>query len=263
MRIYPQLTTGAIAQFPVTRTDSRRLVQREGMDGVPGPKFRDSLARSVQWHLRYSALCEQECLALKDFYLESEGALKTFTFLDPVCNLLKWSGELERSNWSAGAGLLVEDGREGLNPRMPASRLINNTAASRRIEQSIGAPASFQYCFSLYARSAGGVVIALEAVGGTERATEHLSVTSTWKRVFLSCRLNSDQPIAFGLELPSGGEVEVCGVQVQAQHAPSSYKSTRSQGGVYPRTRFLDDQLVLQAEGLNQYSATVRLISAA
>jgi hypothetical protein len=263
MRVYPQLTTGTIAQFPVVRTDWRRRVQREGIDGVPGPAIRDPQARSVRWDLRYSALCQQECAALKDLYVASEGALKTFTFLDPVNNLLKWSGELERPQWSREAGLLVEDGKPGATARMPASRLFNNTAASRRVQQSIEAPASFQYCFSLYLRSAAGAVIELEAEDGVQRAFERVPVMPDWQRMFLSCRLSSEGPITFGLAIPSGADLEVCGVQVQAQSAPSGYKPTTNQGGVYSQTRFMDDQLVLRADGPNQYSTNVRLISAA
>jgi hypothetical protein len=67
--------------------------------------------------------------------------------------------------------------------------------------------------------------------------------------------------IRFGLELPAATTLEVFGIQVEPQLAPSGYKATVA-GGVYEDARLADDVLTITATGENRHSCTVHIIHA-
>ena len=98
MLYYPQLTTGSIAQYPITRRNIRRTVVNALADGTQ-ITMGDSGAAAVNWTLRYSHLTAIELNALQQLFASTYGRWQTFTFLDPTDNLLNWSEDLSQADW--------------------------------------------------------------------------------------------------------------------------------------------------------------------
>ena len=71
---------------------------------------------------------------------------------------------------------------------------------------------------------------------------------------------SSVSSVAFGMQIAAGASVDVFGLQVEAQLAPTDYKMTGA-GGVYSRTRFATDQLLVTAQGTDVYDAIIQIVS--
>jgi hypothetical protein len=114
------------------------------------------------------------------------------------------------------------------------------------------------YCFSVFARSPQPTAATL--LHGANRADRTLG--TDWSRIALTASGDaSAESIAFGVELPAGGSVDVFGLQVEPQAGASVYKATTT-GGVYENARFRDDVLSITTTGVNRHSATVNIIHA-
>jgi hypothetical protein len=55
--------------------------------------------------------------------------------------------------------------------------------------------------------------------------------------------------------------VDLFGMQVEAQPAPSDYKQTVAQGGVFARARFAADQFTVTAQGTDVYDVVINIIA--
>jgi hypothetical protein len=111
MLYYPQLTTGSIAQFPVTRSVNMRTVANQLPSGFT-IRMADTGAQKVQWRLVYSDLTDGERSSLESLFEASQGQLNTFTFLDPTDNLLMWSEDWTQAVWTPDPLLQVASGVE-------------------------------------------------------------------------------------------------------------------------------------------------------
>lgn len=109
MLYYPQLTAGALSQFPVTRSTNMRTISNQLASGFT-IRMSDTGYQKVQWRLRYSSLTDGERSAIESLFEASEGQLNTFTFLDPTDNLLMWSEDWTQMVWTADPLLQVTGG---------------------------------------------------------------------------------------------------------------------------------------------------------
>jgi hypothetical protein len=258
MLVYPQLSTGALSQFPVQKRKRMRTVINRLADGST-LKLADPTAETTEWQLSYSSLTDSEALALEEFFKATEGSFNVFTFLDPTANLLAWSELLEKPVWTAGPMLTLTAGMSDPFGGISAWRVRNAGVAAQALAQTLAAPGAYVYCFSLYARSpqpAG----AIRLVCGENRADRALE--NNWRRFSYS---GSGDPvaemIAFGLEVPPGVSVDVCGLQVEPQTAASVYKASCS-GGVYTNASFATDSFSFTTTGPNRHSVMVHIVHA-
>jgi hypothetical protein len=196
--------------------------------------------------------------ALQEFFAAAEGTLNGFTFLDPAGNLLAWTDQLDNAVWTADPFLArtggVADPPSGNN----AWHLSNSGAAAQSLSQTLAAPGGYVFSFSAYVRSsAGATVTALIGTGRAVRAT-----ATGWSRISYTGRGDSAaESIVFALELPPGAAMDVYGLQVEPQAAPSCYKPGTA-GGVYENARLADDALEFTTTGPTNHSATVNIIHA-
>ena len=257
MTVYPQLTTGAIAQYPLSKLQTMRTVTNLVPDGS-SVKFFDPGAGTTEWQLSYQALTDAERDTLEKFFQDMEGSLLTFTFLDPAGNLLSHSEDLNDPNWETDPLLTVSAGGSGPSESQGAL-LTNSSGAAQSIRQRLSAPNSYQYCASLYARSdLGGSVLTVQL--GEKKADFNLS--PDWRRLVLSSDGGSEEDaVTFAITVPSGA-IEISGVQLEAQAGASGYKPTHGRGGVYPDARFSHDVLRFTTDDLNHHSCRVRIIHA-
>ncbi|PWU04189.1 MAG: hypothetical protein C5B51_17210 [Terriglobia bacterium] len=254
MFVYPQLSTGALVQFPVYKVRRPRTIENALAD-MSSIKYADPDGEFTDWQVEYSGLSDDEASALADFFAMTEGYLQTFCFLDPTANLFAWSDQLSNAVWNKGPFLGLEcaiaDPMGGTN----AWRLTNTGAGPQTISQTLSVPGGYQYCLSVYSRAAQpGVVSFLRGNDQVERV-----LCTEWSRITFS---GSGDPTAetveFGIELPAGECVDVFGLQVEPQPNASAYKSSTT-GGVYANAYFRDDTLAFTATGLNRHSVTVNI----
>lgn len=261
MRFFPQLPTGAAGQYPIVRRRRVRTVVNEGGDGSR-VKYADSGTAELEWELRLRGLTETERQDLEGLFNAVEGRLWTFVFLDPVENLLAKSGDLGAAVWAKDPLLVLEGGVADGWGGVEAWRISNSGQTAQRVVQALAAPGGYQYCLSAYVRSAaGGIVGLVRRSGGVEELTTVYPGPS-WRRVTSAGRLEgAAEGIQFGLEVPAGVVVEVCGLQVEAQRGATAYKKTSAQGGVHPTARFAQDELDWVTTGVDMHSTVARIRS--
>jgi hypothetical protein len=257
MTFFPQLSTGALAQFPM----SKRVLRRTILNTLPDRstvKLSDSGMAVVEWDLQYSGLSDEEASALEQLFVKSEGELRTFVFLDPTGNLLAWSESFGEDAWVKDPLLTMEDGRPDPTGGTNAFLLQNTTGAAQSMRQTVRAPARYQYCVSAWLRTTAQGQ-AVMRIASERRACW---AGSEWARISMVGFPGGDEEtVTFGLEVQPGQALEVFGFQAEAQPGASGYQRTGSSGGVYPLARFGGADLRITAEAPNAHACRVRVVS--
>jgi hypothetical protein len=258
---FPQLNTGAFAQFPLERRRVRRTVCNI-LAGGARFRYADSGSGLVRWELPLRALDDAEIARISDLFSATEGRLRTFTFLDPLSNLLLWSEDYAKPAWQKDPFVQLTPAMADPFGGSRATRVVNAGQAAQRLSQSVAAPSSFVYCFSLYARSDAGTTLTLVRASAAAASSSIHPLTAEWTRISSAGVLGgADGSVAFGIELPAGGAVEIFGTQVEAQVAPSEYMLARASAGVYPAARFDQDALSVVAQAPGASDVVVRIVS--
>lgn len=261
MLYYPQLSTGAVSQFPVARNVKMRTVANQLPSGL-AIRMDDPGMRRVQWQLRYAALTDAERSSMEDLFEASEGRLNTFTFLDPTANLLEWSEDWTQSAWATDPLLVMGGGVSDPFGNSNGIQLTNTAQTTQQVVQNVTGPSFFVYCFSVYIKSNAPTTVQLVATTQGQTALREIVAGSSWARVSMRAHLTVQQDgIGFGIQLPAGAQVEVFGAQVEAQPEAGQYKKTIDLGGIYSHTRFDADLLTFAADSMNQNSCQLGLIS--
>jgi hypothetical protein len=257
MLVYPQLTTGALSQFPVLRKRNSRTVVNSTVDGTR-VVYADTTGGTIQWRLTYTGLSDFELDALQAFHAAAEGSLNSFTFLDPAANLLSWSDDLTNAAWALAPLLNVTGGIADVNGGVSACHVSNTGAGPQSVVQTLSAPADYLYCFSVYVRSSQAGTVTL--LSGTNRSSQ--PVGTTWSRIVLARPGNpGGSSIDFGIELPANSAIDLFGPQVEAQAAASRYMPSTT-GGVYENARLLDDTFRFTTTDVNRHNTTLTVFYA-
>lgn len=263
MLYFPQLSTGAVSQFPVRKVRSHRTVQTVSEDGyrfaVP-----DEAGMTIRWVLSYTELSDEENQHLLDFFKASEGRLQSFTFFDPIGNLLFWSENPDHPVWQKSSFVQSAGNVADLLGSSRAFRLTNAGAAALPFEQTINVPGNVTCCMSVYARSDGASSIALSRASGSITQRSSFDLTRSWQRLIHSTKLDGgDVSSTFGLTLSAGSSADLFGFQVNPQPGASIYVATFDHSGVYPATRFDQDSMTIIATAPNRNSCSLALITQA
>src|SRR5580704_14020545 len=107
MNWFPQLGSGAVAQFPLKRKRQWRAITNmlESGELISLP---DTTGGQIEWRLSYQDLTDTEVANLTGLYAASAGSAISFGFVDPFANLLGWSEDLSQPDWQPG--LLTKTG---------------------------------------------------------------------------------------------------------------------------------------------------------
>lgn len=257
MLVYPQLTSGTLAQFPILKSRRQRTIVNTLADST-SIKLADPYGEVTGWELRYAALSDSEILSLQQFFTATEGSLNAFTFLDPTANLLSASEHLTNVVWSKDPFLSVTPGVTDPTGSTNGSHVSNSGAGPQTIAQTLSAPGAYIYCFSAYGRS--NLTTTITLLCGTARVNWRLD--ATWSRLSLTGSGDpTTQSVVFGVEMPSGATGDIFGLQVEPQAAASVYKPSDA-GGVYENASFRDDVFSFTTTDINQHSAIVNIIHA-
>jgi hypothetical protein len=259
MIVFPQLNSGAIAQFPFRGRRSYRTLLNESADGAE-VRVADADFEERSWLLSLHELSDEEWQSIEDLFTEREGRLRSFVFLEPGANLLSWSGQLEEGAWDKDAGFSVTAGQPDPFGGTAAQRITNSGAAGSAA-QTLNIPGSFRYAGSVWARSAqSGVVLQVDD-SGSQVVQAPVDDSNQWKRYSLGYGLASaSEFMAFRIVVPAGAVVDVFGPQLEAQASPSAYKRTGEQAGVYASARFDQDVLGDRLAGEGRHSGEVRIV---
>jgi hypothetical protein len=256
MACFPQLSSGALGQYPIRKRNACRTIRNQCLDGRD-IKLADPAASKTDWALTFQELTDGEIDAMRDFFVSMEGSLNSFSFLDPTDNLLVWSEQFDQAAWQKDALLQLTSGVADPLGRSSAFHVVNTGGATQGLTQTLNVPERYYYAFSLWVRGQAGAVTLRR--GGE---TSVLAVDMNWNRLVLACESGgTDETVAFGIQFVPGASVDLFGAQVEAQIGASGYKKTTSRGGVYPITRFAEDGLVLSTIGPGRHGCLVHLRS--
>jgi hypothetical protein len=253
MLVYPQLASGALSQFPVRKRIQLRTIVNRAADGS-SIKATDPAATTTEWELNYSDLTDAEAATLQQFFLNAEGQLNTFTFLDPVGNLFASSGQLDAAVWEKDPLITVTGGSNDPRGGALAWHLKNDGGGAQSLAQTLAAPDGYLYCLSAYVLTSSEATVTL--IAGSQRIER--KVSAQWNRITFTS--TPDAP-RFGIEIPAGSELDLFGIQVEPQPSPSEFQFT-TRGGVYEGARLKDDAIKITTTGYNRHSCTVKIIHA-
>jgi hypothetical protein len=82
MATFPQLKTGAVAQYPATKSIRFQNQTVRFLDGSE-QRYRDAASALHQWVIQLSELDESEMTAFEQFFETNQGRFVSFTFTDP------------------------------------------------------------------------------------------------------------------------------------------------------------------------------------
>jgi hypothetical protein len=253
---YPQIGNGVVAQFPFRRTRHWRAITNQ-LESGELITLADTAGGQAAWTLRYEELTNVEAEALSGLFASAKGQFGSFTFIDPMVNLLGWSENLTNAGWQA-AELSIATGAADPLGTQRASTVSNPTEGPLALSQTPGISGDYVACFSAYVLASGAGTITLQRDGQQTTA----SVGPQWRRVWLSGTGTSGAAQStFSLMLSAGQAIRVFGLQVEAQPAPSVYRLTGAAAGIYEETYFADDQLTMTSTGPGFSRATINLIS--
>lgn len=254
MRFFPQLQTGCVTQWPL----NKEAMAGTAIEEAPGGKVWRAdrpAADSTHWRMRFDGLTAAEKDAIEELYRWSGGGLREFAFVDPASNLLGWSEDLMRDEWSRDGGLLCE--AAGAEPgRGSTWQVTNFGGAPCGLSQAVPDEWGYQFCFSVELRSAVNTEATLFA-GETELV---FPVEGTWRRCSVTGAGPQLQSRA-GLKVPAGVSLLLREPQLEAQPAPSAYKGSSGVNGIHTRARFEGSSLSIQSTGPGVFSAEVTIWS--
>jgi hypothetical protein len=261
MLVFPQLSTGASALYPLTKTSRQRTVVNTLGDGSTDV-YADPDAASLGWTLQAKGLTAAEWGAIEALFAATAGMWQAFTFLDPAGNLIVASEDFGASTWTNGALMELTSGISDPLGTTRATAVTNAGEATEAIQQALPVPGNFQYCLSLWARtdSATGVTLSISTTGGS--AIKTFTLGTSWIRVSLTANLGqSTDSVTFGAQIAGGGSIDIFGMQAEAQWGASDYKLTGANGGVFSNARFASDKITVTAQGTDVYDAVIQIVN--
>ncbi len=256
MNWFPQIGGGSLAQFPIVRGRKWRTIsnQLEGGRRVVAP---DSAGGALPWRFSYQDLSDTEAAKLSSFFQACRGRYGKFGFADPTANLIGWSEDLTRPDWQLGSLTAVRGSGDPFGGA-GSWQVSNSSAGELRCTQTLGLPGDYMACFSLWVRASipGSIVLDRDGIRSV------CGVSSHWSRAHLGVAGAAGAAYStFGFSVPSGGVVEVFGMQVEPQPFPSQYKVSGAATGIYPETYFASDEIAITATGSGLWATDIVLLS--
>jgi hypothetical protein len=261
MLVFPQLATGASAVYPVTRMNVTRTVVNTMSDGST-VVFGDPDAGMREWELRAYGLTLDEWTWIDTLFQAAAGRFATFTFLDPIGNLLLRSEEFGDPAWNNSPLIQLTPGVSDPLGTTRATQVVNAGSAAGVVAQTLAVPGNFRYTLSVWAKTTGVSNVTLSATTSGGSGTRSIALTGQWMRASLDVELGlPTDSVIFGVALDVGAIVDLFGMQVEAQPGASDYKKTVGSGGVHATARFAEDELTVTAKGTDVFDAVIRIVA--
>ncbi len=265
MLFFPQLETGALAQYPLLKQRLERTIQNIAQDGSVISLY-DIYAPQVRWTLDYECITDAETNLITSFFMSCEGSLQPFLFVDPTANLLLFNEDLTQSCWVFSSLLQLTTAIADPMGGTAGVQVINSSQTSLPVTQTVSIPGQYTCAFSVYLRSSSvPCTVTLSRSDGNNTASQSASPSSAWARFYLSSAFASSQSTLceFSLMVPAESIVDVFGFQVDAQPQPGTYLPTTSVNATYPFARFDMDQVTVASTGPSQNNLRLNILSRA
>lgn len=257
MRVFPELASGAAAQFPWRRMIRYRSV-RNRLPGGDEIDFGDVPYERRSWELPLGDLEDVEWQVVRDFFAETGGRRLPFTFVEPGSNLLAWSDSLGEDVWVKSVALQVSGGV--LDPKGGIAATSLSDGSSWTVSQTVLAPASRAFVASAWLKSSSTEVVLKMSDGAGQSKQVAVAADDIWRMYELPWRLTSSaDQVVVDVAGPGGASVTVYGLQVEPQIGRSSYKRTTEQSGIFTNAYFDQDSLIESLTAPNQNSGTLRI----
>lgn len=251
---FPQLTSGAYAQYPLEKTRAARTIKNVLADGSM-IVFADPGNSRLYWQLAFAELSWVEANALQAHFDACAGPVRAFTFIDPTANMLAWSSDLNAAVWSKSGLVRCVGGAADAVGTSSAFTVTNNATIAEDITQTLLVPANYHYCFSVYVRSAAPSSITLVRGGASTEAVTSYDIGPDWTRLISAGELgDAATEFSVAIRLAAGQQVTLYAPQLEPQLAPSRYRATSANSGVYPKSHWAVDNLVITATAPNLFS---------
>lgn len=259
---FPQLSSGAIAQYPIQKTKMSRTVRNVMQDGSV-ISYADPDGARLIWQLGYTALPLRDIGLLIAHFNACQGRLHAFTFIDPTDNMVTNSSNLLSLPWQCSNLIQVAGNRADPTGGSSAFTVTNNGQTNQTFSQTLAVPSGYQYCFSVYVLSAEPAPIELIRIGSTSQDITTAMTDSQWTRVISSGTL-SDQgtTLTVAVSLAPGQQIAIYGPQLEPQILPSRYRPTGVWGGVYQNAHWGVDELPLSADEPDLFSTAFTIETA-
>lgn len=259
---FPQLSTGALAQYPIKKTRLYRTITNVLPDGTMFLTPDSGYSRSL-WTLSYSNLTTSDIQAIQTHFAACNGPLHAFTFIDPTDNMLLWTSDLSNPSWRTSTLINVKPGAADPFGGSGAFIVTNNGESNEELVQMLAVPAGFTYCLSLYVTSSQPTTVTLLRRGSRSTQLVQTIAGQTWSRAISVGQL--DDPgtaLTVGFSLLAGQQIVVFGPQLEAQLAPSQYRPTVQTSGVHSNSHWAVEQLSIAATGPDLYSTAFTIETA-
>lgn len=256
---FPQLTSGAIVQYPFRRSRQFRTIRNILRDGslISLPDFD---ASALTWELEFSGISKQEMASLKALFDATTGRWQAFGFIDPTSNMFAWSSDLNRASWNRSSLIQVAGGQPDPFGGNNAFRITNNGQSLSEFSQTVNAPASYVYCVSGYLRTGSFDEVLILRRGSSGSQTVGIEISTDWRRLKHAVQLvDGGDTFTCGFSLVPGQSIVVYGLQLEAQLSSSAYRSTTAQSAIYPECFWAEDHIDFTAVGPNSFSTSVRI----
>jgi hypothetical protein len=234
---FPQLLTGALAQYPINRTKFMHTVVNSMEDGSRISYF-DPDGSTLIWNLTYLGLTQGEVDAIQSLFDACCGPLRAFTFIDPTANLLS-------TMWQHSPLITLQ-----------GSAYTNRSNSVLEISQTFAIPAAYQYCFSVASGGAPGTAgsVALIRRGPNSQQRDVLPLA---QGQMVSGGTLADSGVGFtvAIELQPGQVFDLGQAQLEAQVAPSDFRPASNPSGIYQKAHWAVNELLFQADAPDSFSA--------
>lgn len=253
---FPQLSSGALAQYPVRKNRIARTVKNILPDATM-ILYSDPAAARMEWQLSYRNLSQGDLIALQNHFSACAGPVHAFTFIDPTENMLLSSIDPTGVSWQSSAVLAFTPGAADPMGGTSAFTVANTGQSSQEIAQTLAVPSAYQYCFSLYVSTVQPAAVSLTRRGSSVQETIDAPVSLGWSRVVSSGRLSDvGTELTVAISIGAGQQITIFGPQLEPQLAPSGYRATAQQAGVYSNAHFAEEQLLITAEAPDLFSTS-------
>lgn len=231
---FPQLSTGALVQYPVKRTKSVQTVSTQAEDGSVLTYF-DPKGSVLTWQLEYAGITQAEVNQLQALFDACAGRFRAFTFIDPLANLLT-------AEWQAGSGVQA------------TGTIYTNTGnVPAELSQTFSLPSGYAYCLSVSGDLNADPSAMLTLIRrGT--VTEERTILAVRNSLLTSSGALPDagQQFTAAILLQPGQSADLSQAQLEAQPAPAPFRP--AQGGVYSKANWAVDELLFKATGPDLFS---------
>jgi hypothetical protein len=238
---FPQLSTGALTQYPIKRVKSVHTAGYMADDGTKVMYF-DPSGGSLTWQLSYAGLTQDEVASLEALFEACCGQFRAFTFLDPLANLLN-------PQWQPDATV-----------QLSGTVATNTGSVAAGVSQSLAIPSAYTYAFSVPGnRSADPSVNISIFASGPNSQNQVVLPLNRPLLVYSGALADTGLGLTIKVQLQPGQSIDLSQAQLEAQPAPSPFRPAL--GGIYTNAHWGSDELTFIAEGPNAFNTKFSIVT--